>query len=314
MQAIKYCFYTLVSLCFIGFIYQTTSSYLDQQRFQPPGQFTTVNGVSYHYQYRGQGSYTLVFEAGMGDPAVVWDKVIELLPENSKTFTYDRAGLGWSSESFEARTSTNIVRELKGLLDKTAVDGKLILVGHSMGGLSMQLFAQQYPDKVAGLILVDSAHEAQTERLAPANSLQRNILRAGMWAAPIGLPRLYLSLSNPVEQALKSTTKHQYTSLGEARAFTQSQQQIEFEENPLGDLPITVISRNKPYAEMQDQQMSQRIKQWALLQAELSQLSTRSLHIHSGQKQHAIHKQQPQLVAKAIQDMLQVLNQQSQPE
>ena len=60
-----------------------------------------------------------------------------------------------------------MVEELHRLLGAAGVPGPYVLVGHSFGGLLVRLYAARYPQEVAGLVLVDSAHEQQHRR-APA--------------------------------------------------------------------------------------------------------------------------------------------------
>jgi pimeloyl-ACP methyl ester carboxylesterase len=73
--------------------------------------------------------------------------------------TYDRAGMGWSEPGAQPRTSQQFVEELNTLLGNAGVQGPYVLVGHSLGGTNVQLYASEYPDEVAGMVLVDSATE-----------------------------------------------------------------------------------------------------------------------------------------------------------
>ena len=88
--------------------------------------------------------------------------------ESSKTnrvCLYDRAGLGKSDPAPKLpRTSQDVANDLNALLTKAGVPGPYLLVGHSYGGLHVRMFASQFPDKVIGLVLVDSAHPDQDER------------------------------------------------------------------------------------------------------------------------------------------------------
>jgi len=80
--------------------------------------------------------------------------------------TYDRAGLGWSDvRNTSDYSPAKMVSELEMLLNNSGVSEPYILVGHSLGGYNAQLYAQRNPDKVAGLILVDSMKDDQSERI-----------------------------------------------------------------------------------------------------------------------------------------------------
>jgi pimeloyl-ACP methyl ester carboxylesterase len=82
----------------------------------------------------------------------------------ARVCTYDRAGLGWSEASPKARTASNIVEEFRTLLTRAGVQPPYVLVGHSAGGLYMQLYAHAHPDDVAAMVLVDSAHSEMDVR------------------------------------------------------------------------------------------------------------------------------------------------------
>lgn len=98
---------------------------------------------------------SLVFENGLRATADGWDKVIESLAPDASIFAYNRPGYGNSQETETARDGATIVEELRQTLRHKGLAPPYILVGHSLGGLYMQLFARRYPEEVSGLVLVD---------------------------------------------------------------------------------------------------------------------------------------------------------------
>lgn len=106
----------------------------------------------------GKSSPVVIFESGLGDDSTVWGSVTEKVAEFARVVVYDRAGLGKSDPKpgNSAITSQDMLNDLKTLLKKENIKPPYILVGHSNGGLTMQLFAQEYPNEVAGAILIDS--------------------------------------------------------------------------------------------------------------------------------------------------------------
>jgi pimeloyl-ACP methyl ester carboxylesterase len=82
----------------------------------------------------------------------------------ARVCSYDRAGMAWSAPGVQPRTSQQIVKELHTLLGNAGVQAPYVLVGHSLAGINMQLYASQYPNEVAGMVLVDSSHENQFSR------------------------------------------------------------------------------------------------------------------------------------------------------
>lgn len=98
---------------------------------------------------------SIVFENGLRATVDGWDKVIESLAPDASIFAYNRPGYGNSQQSDTARDGATIVEELRQSLKHKGLAPPYILVGHSLGGLYMQLFAKRYPHEVSGLVLVD---------------------------------------------------------------------------------------------------------------------------------------------------------------
>ena len=105
----------------------------------------------------------IVFENGLGGRMEWWKKVIPEISKSTTTFAYNRPGYGKSDPVSTPRDGSHIVDELRMLLRSKGLNPPYILVGHSLGGLYMQLFARRYPDEVSALILVDSTHPKQLE-------------------------------------------------------------------------------------------------------------------------------------------------------
>lgn len=291
-----------IFLLLVGFVYQSYTSYVDSSSFEKSGEMFDVGGYSLYVEDYGTGKVNVIFDSGMGDDLSVWNRVAEEVSKFSRVITYDRAGLGWSEKSSKKRDSNAIVEELHSILRQKNIQGPIVLVGHSFGGLNMQLYALTYPEDISALILVDSAHENQINKMPRTGLFHKYVFKLGMLAAPFGLPRLYLSNSDPEERAKKSTTKHQYTSLDEANYFPQSLKQLDALDPNYGDLPLVVIARNLPSSEMQNKNTKHYI--WAELQESLASRSTVSTLIFTGERQHSIHKVQPEIVIEAIQTLV----------
>ena len=111
---------------------------------------------SLHLRCTGTGSPTVIFESGSGSDSTVWFGVSPSIAQVTRTCTYDRAGLGWSDPAPDGiRTIQDSVDDLHALLAVAEVPGPYVLVGASLGGLIVRLYASQFPDEVAGLVLVD---------------------------------------------------------------------------------------------------------------------------------------------------------------
>lgn len=104
---------------------------------------------------------TVVFENGLGGSIDWWAKVFPEISKDTTAFAYNRPGYGKSDMVSSPRDGSHIVDELRSLLKSKGLKPPYVLVGHSLGGLYMQLFARRYPDEASALILVDSTHPAQ---------------------------------------------------------------------------------------------------------------------------------------------------------
>ena len=115
----------------------------------------------------GQGSPTVIIETGFGEPGVEkenssWINAANEIEKTTRICLYNRAGLGSSDVApGENRTSQDMVKDLHTLLDNAHVPSPYILVGHSIGGFHVLVFASKYADQVVGMVLVDSSHPDQ---------------------------------------------------------------------------------------------------------------------------------------------------------
>ena len=126
----------------------------------------------------GSGTPTVVLEAGLGDTMGVWGKVYPEVARFTSVFAYTRRGYGLSSPVLLNRHGDAIVEELRALLRARGLRPPYVLVGHSAGGLYLQLFAKLHPDEVAGLVLVDPTHPDQLERMRVECPKNYRIVRA----------------------------------------------------------------------------------------------------------------------------------------
>jgi pimeloyl-ACP methyl ester carboxylesterase len=110
----------------------------------------------------GEGPRTIVLESGFGDTLDSWQTIQSRVAANcARTFSYNRAGYLDSDPAVAARDAATIVGELRDELQRRNLHPPYVLVGHSLGGLYMQYFARNFPDDVAGLVLIDSTHWQQ---------------------------------------------------------------------------------------------------------------------------------------------------------
>jgi pimeloyl-ACP methyl ester carboxylesterase len=107
----------------------------------------------------GSGSPTVVFEAGAGGSLDEWMRIQTEVGKFATALAYDRAGNGLSPKGPIPRDGKRIAEELHTALRRAHAVPPFILVGHSLGGPYIRIFAGMYPDEVAGLVLVDPSQE-----------------------------------------------------------------------------------------------------------------------------------------------------------
>jgi len=103
----------------------------------------------------GKGVPSVVLDAGITDQLDKLRPLQERIAQVTQVISYNRAGYGQSEPGPLPRHSGREAEELKALLEKASVPAPYLLVGHSLGGLNMQVFASKYPDDVAGMVLLD---------------------------------------------------------------------------------------------------------------------------------------------------------------
>ena len=142
----------------------------------------------------GSGKPAVVFVSGLGEDLSTWQKVQPEVSRFSLTFAYDRAGLGKSDPSPAGKSVGQMVEELHSLLKAAQVSPPYVLVGHSLGGAIVQLYAFTYPDQIAGLVLVDPEDGRLLDRLQAS-------MPAEQWAARQKMLDQMMSQASPAQRA-----------------------------------------------------------------------------------------------------------------
>ncbi len=288
-------------------------------KFPPRGQMISVGDHRLHIHCMGYGDPTVVLESGMSGWSVDWALVQRSIATQTRVCAYDRAGYGWSDEGPRPRDSQQIVTELHMLLQNTGILGKYILVGHSLGGLFVQLYARTYPEEIAGIVLIDSVHPDQSLRMNAAvrRNYEGNLKALTMLtslAAPTGLMRLVNQPETPIVAKLPSENQAVARALGlhskayralaeEMAAFDMSQREVRG-AGTLPHVPISVISsvhvRDFPPGFSQDSIKTT----WDELQSELVSAHVGVTHVIAKNSGHYIHLDQPNLVNTVVFEMV----------
>jgi pimeloyl-ACP methyl ester carboxylesterase len=314
---------TVAILLLAGSLYQFISTRRDNHKYPPPGKLVDVGGYRLHLFCAGSkhpNEPTVVLDAGLGDCSLIWSLVQSQIAGFTEVCSYDRAGLGWSDPGPEPRTSRVMVEELHTLLHNAGVEGPYVLVGHSFGGANVQLFASTWPDEVAGLVLVDSAHEDQANGRSTRGPLW---YRMGLMTAPLGIPRLFApyfsdlpafddpsKFSSEVRssyQAVLTHTSHLYTLRQEMAGVEESFEQLRDAPRQFGNKPLIVLTSTTMFGKPKESLTGEEKEYdlvWKRLQSELAGLSTNSRQVIAEHSGHFIQYDQPELVIQSVKEIV----------
>ena len=243
-----------------------------------------VGALSLHIVCRGEGVPVVVLDSGLGSDAQVWSSVQADVGQFAKVCAYDRAGLGSSSAAPRPHTNQRMADELKDLLTAAKLPEPYVLVGHSMGGVNIRLFASKHPDAVAGMVLVDAMSESQPTQywaLIPDADMAR--FRGGIAKLPEG-------------------TDFETLSQGLSELNT---------ANRIGAKPLVVLSHGieDPPPGAGPDSAAQLLAAWHAMQEELSHLSTNRAYVVVKGARHMIQREQPPVVVAAIREVVEAARQ-----
>jgi pimeloyl-ACP methyl ester carboxylesterase len=192
-KALLWSLVALLVALVVGAIYQAIATEIDQREaFPGPGEMVDVGEHRLHLNCLGQGNPTVLLDGGWGYTSVEWSGWVQPeVAEHTRVCTYDRAGMGWSEPGPSPLDATRAASELHTLLQEADEEGPHVLVGHSLAGLYSRIYAERYPEEVAGTVLVDSTHPDQFEDSGLALTMNRVVGIVGPLIAWVGIPRVF---------------------------------------------------------------------------------------------------------------------------
>lgn len=238
-----------------GIAYQEFGSRADERTLLPPGKMVEVDGFRMHLNCAGEGHPTVILEAGATGFSSTWAWVHSALAQSTRVCSYDRAGMGWSDVSPRSRDGLTMARELRTLLRNAGEQGPYIVVGHSLGGILARIFAEEYENEIAGVVLVDSSHPDQLERFPPEFVDDFHSFVSMLGYSPIAARLGILRATNMIGASAAglpereyraavyfgSSPKHLRASHAELEMWDETMRQARANRS-LGDLPLLVLS------------------------------------------------------------------------
>ncbi|MBA2711397.1 MAG: alpha/beta hydrolase [Tatlockia sp.] len=258
------------------------------------------NGRKLFLKCSGNGYPTVLLESGYRNDSDVWTVSIQgkkpifpAIAAFTRVCVYDRPGtIGWTIKDQSRsdivrmpRSAESVVDDLHALLEKAQEHGPYLLVGHSLGGIFVRLYASAYPNEVAGLILVDAYPESFRTEIG--EKTWNDYLRITIPNPP--------GITDPNFENLDFDKVTDYT-------------EEVFKNKPLKPMPLIVLSRGqaaKLPKQVESLLTSDKMeKAWQAGQKKLVSLTPSSKQIIATKSQHYIQYFQPELVIEAIRAMV----------
>ncbi len=304
-----------VALPVAGLLLEALAEAHAAREFPPPGRLVDIGGRRLHLLCIGAGEPTVMFESsGFGVPSLASSAVREQVAGHTKTCSYDRMGMGWSDPGPGAVSAGALARDLAVLQDRAPLRPPFLVVASSVGGLTLEMFARRYPERVAGLVFVDAASSGMLGGLAPKLAVGRVLTYPVTAAAWVGLIRLIdpFAIGQDSEAARRSAAlTYSPMALGTAASIVRGLQvsMREFRDAPPlpADVPLTVLSAATPMGVNAPGLRGVAEALWAdrlQVHQQLAKQSTRGKWRLVPDSDHLIADRQPDAVAAAILAML----------
>jgi pimeloyl-ACP methyl ester carboxylesterase len=255
---------------------------------------------------RREGQPVIVFESGAGTPMNNWDKVLDGISEMAPLITYDRPGVGKSDPENDSATIKGVSDRLVKILNYLQVNPPYILVGHSLGGAYVRLFAFYYPEMLAGLVIIDPADFTETKENKKLPFLDLGLRKETV-------DSLFIKWGK--EDSIRNSNNPDYNKDRETDvlAMMRSSDFKEIRNSKLPDIPVHILAGGRydtplkyRSAEFNDSLLfrakyKHRVERWI----EVVQSVDKGMLFYSGDAGHFVHYDDPELLISSVRIVLQ---------
>src|SRR5258708_2875241 len=299
----------------------------------PPGKLIDVGGINLHIDCTGSHhGPTVILIAGIGDFSFDWGHVQVGVQTFSQVCSYDRAGKAWSDKDSAEPNLSHVAQQLVSLLQSAQVPPPYILVGHSWGGAIARVTASLIPQKVAGMVLIDSTHEDEILGINDTAVRPRKLSAidwdkvwnppaptpgapGGPPSGPMTIKRRTPSIEPPYTHLPKQAQTYRLWALSRPRPIDGGDIRSDLmtlfasrgdRDHPLDDLPLIVITPTAVKYDAEPGFTVEQLKEDHLrLQTDLARLSSRGKQVFARGSGHHVQLDDPAVVVAAVQDIVQ---------
>jgi pimeloyl-ACP methyl ester carboxylesterase len=282
----------LVTATLSGATYQRLATRKELAATPPPGHLVDIGGYKLHLWCTGDGAPAVILDAGLGGTSAGWGFVQPEVARFTRVCSYDRAGMGYSDSGPSPRTARRIANELAELLARSGIAGPVVLVGESIAGFNIRVFASDHPERAAGLVLVDASHEDDAHEVP-------GMARFVALPSTIGVFRLLgVSFGQPVESLAPSVRQFARATMFRASGYQSAADEIIHIRETVSEvrssrrrltIPVLVVTGARGANE-----------NWRRLQQDQASLSERGCLITAQQSGHVVAIDQPEIIVDAI--------------
>lgn len=308
-----------VLILLLAFLFNLIITPLWLRMPSPEGKMIPSPDKKLFARIKGEGNPVVIIETWNGGPSFEWWPIQDELAKHCRVVTYDRAGYGWSEPGTFPRTSSQIVSELKAILENANVTGPYILVGHSMGALYINHFARIYPEYTAAVVMIDpfSIENQRWYDEFPDHSNYYDKTRAIAAArkyALSGLMRLFrFTPYQNIPKKIKRLVINHYSSQRAYKAMLSELENWKSNVEQIGkmssfpDVPLKILfpSSDATIKNWMSYKMPEKLardmeKLHLTLAENMLGYSSKSEMIRVPDTTHALHLDQPELVAEKL--------------
>ena len=282
----------LIVAALSGATYQWLATRKELAATPPPGHLVDIGGYRLHLWCTGDGAPAVILDTGLGGSSADWGFVQPDVARFTRVCSYDRAGMGYSDPGPSPRTARRIASELAELLVRSGIGGPVVLVGASIAGFDVRVFASDHPELAAGLVLVDASHEDQPHEVP-------QMARFVPLLSTIGALRLFgVSFGQRIESLAPSVRQFARATSFRAAGYQAAADEIIHIRESASEvrssrrkltIPVLVITGGRGADE-----------NWRQLQRDQASLSERGCLMIAQESGHVVSVDQPEVVVGAI--------------